>query len=81
MVTFFAEKGLNATLYYKNKDHKKYVNIIPTSAISGEGIPDMLMLLVQLTQTLMSQRLLSLAKLQCTVLEVRYLIRLHRKGV
>jgi len=71
VTTFFAEKGLNVIPYYKNKDHKKFVNIIPTSAITGEGIPDMLMLLVQLTQNLMSQRLLSLDRLQCTVLEVK----------
>ena len=28
----------------------RYVNIVPTSAITGEGIPDMLQLLVKLTQ-------------------------------
>ena len=37
-------------LYWKNPDPRKYVNIVPTSAISGEGIPDMLQLLVKLTQ-------------------------------
>ena len=44
------EQGLNVALYWKNPDPRKYVNIVPTSAISGEGIPDMLQLLVQLTQ-------------------------------
>jgi len=71
VITIFAERGMNVVPYYKNKDHKKFVNVIPTSAISGEGIPDMLMLLVQLTQNLMAQRLLSLERLQCTVLEVK----------
>lgn len=46
------EQGLNVALYWKNPDPRKYVNIVPTSAISGEGIPDMLQLLVQLTQVL-----------------------------
>lgn len=70
-ITQFAEQGLNAVLYYKNKDFRKYVSLVPTSAVSGEGIPDLLMLLVQLTQKLMADRLLYLDKLQCTVLEVQ----------
>ena len=44
------EQGLNVALYWKNPDPRKYVNIVPTSAITGEGIPDMLQLVVQLTQ-------------------------------
>ena len=46
------EQGLNVALYWKNPDVKKYVNVVPTSAISGEGIPDMLQLLVKLTQVI-----------------------------
>ena len=37
-------------LYWQNKDVRKFVNIVPTSAITGEGLPDMLQLLVKLTQ-------------------------------
>ena len=73
-ITAFAEQGLNAQLYYKQKslkDFRNYVSLIPTSAITGEGIPDILMLLVQLTQRLMAERLLYLTTLQCTVLEVK----------
>lgn len=44
------EQGLNVALYWKNTDPRKYVNIVPTSAITGEGLPDMLQLVVQLTQ-------------------------------
>lgn len=70
-ITYFAEQSLNATLYYSNKDFRKFVSLVPTSAISGEGIPDLLMLLVQLTQKMMADRLLYLSRLQCTVLEVK----------
>jgi translation initiation factor 5B len=44
------EQGLNVALYWENPDIRKYVNIVPTSAITGEGIPDLLQLLVRLTQ-------------------------------
>lgn len=44
------EQGLNVALFWENPDVRRYVNIVPTSAISGEGIPDMLQLLVELTQ-------------------------------
>jgi len=67
----FAEQGLNSELYFKNTNIKEYVSIVPTSAITGEGLPDLLMLIVQLTQKLMSARLTLTKELQCTVLEVK----------
>ncbi|CAI7893108.1 unnamed protein product [Closterium sp. NIES-53] len=65
------EQGLNAALYYKNPDIRKFISIVPTSAISGEGVPDLLLLLVQLTQKLMEEQLMYVASVQCTVLEVK----------
>ncbi|KAJ1645876.1 eukaryotic translation initiation factor 5B [Coemansia asiatica] len=70
-IVAFAEQGLNAKLYYENKNFAKYVSLVPTSAISGEGIPDMLALIVSLTQTRMSSQLMYLSELECTVLEVK----------
>ncbi|KAF9285373.1 hypothetical protein BGZ68_003930 [Mortierella alpina] len=70
-ITAFQENGLNAELYYDNKNMGKYVSLVPTSAHTGEGIPDMIMLLVELTQTRMSERLMYISELECTVLEVK----------
>lgn len=67
----FAEQGLNAALYYKNPNFAKYVSLVPTSAHTGEGVPDMLNLLVNLTQTRMSDKLMYVTELECTVLEVK----------
>jgi translation initiation factor 5B len=47
------------------------VSLVPTSAITGEGIPDLLLLITQLTQSMMGDRLSYSHELQCTVLEVK----------
>ncbi|KAI8081353.1 P-loop containing nucleoside triphosphate hydrolase protein [Halteromyces radiatus] len=70
-IVAFAEQGLNAQVHYKNKNFAKYVSLVPTSAHTGEGIPDMLNLLVNLTQTRMSDKLMYITELECTVLEVK----------
>jgi translation initiation factor 5B len=70
-IVAFAEQGLNAVLYYENKNFARNVSLVPTSAVTGEGVPDMIMLLVNLTQQRMSDSLMYLSELQCTVLEVK----------
>jgi len=67
----FAEQGFNSQLYYENKDMGKYVSLVPTSAHTGEGIPDMIKLLVELTQERMTGKLMYLSEVECTVLEVK----------
>ncbi|KAG9139926.1 hypothetical protein Leryth_022884 [Lithospermum erythrorhizon] len=71
IITQFKEQGLNTELYYKNKEMGETFSIVPTSAISGEGIPDMLLLLVQWTQKTMIEKLTFSNEIQCTVLEVK----------
>ncbi|KZV23118.1 hypothetical protein F511_25079 [Dorcoceras hygrometricum] len=71
VITQLKEQGLNTELYYKNKEMGETFSIVPTSAISGEGIPDLLLLLVQWTQKTMVERLTFSDEVQCTVLEVK----------
>lgn len=66
-----SEQGLNADLFYKNADMRRSVSLVPTSAITGCGIADMLRLLIRLTQQMMSGSLMYLTKVECTVLEVK----------
>lgn len=66
-----AEQGFNSEIYYKNKNMAKYVSIVPTSAVSGEGVPDLLYLLLDLTTSRMSKQLMYLSELQATILEVK----------
>ncbi|GAA6059793.1 hypothetical protein JCM10212_003688 [Sporobolomyces blumeae] len=70
-IVAFAEQGLNAVPYYDNKNFAKNVSLVPTSAHTGEGVPDMLMLIIKLTQERMAERLMYISTLECTVLEVK----------
>lgn len=67
----FAEQGFNSELYCENRSLAKFVSLVPTSAHTGEGIPDMLKLLVSLTQERMTNKLMYLSEVECTVLEVK----------
>ncbi|RYP35392.1 hypothetical protein DL766_002568 [Monosporascus sp. MC13-8B] len=67
----FAEQGFNAEVFYENKSMARYVSLVPTSAHTGEGIPDMLKLIIQLTQERMVGSLMYLSEVQATVLEVK----------
>ncbi|KAG2778533.1 hypothetical protein JG687_00004451 [Phytophthora cactorum] len=71
IIVEFAEQKLNAEVYWRNKDLAHTVSLIPTSAISGEGVPDLLMMLTRLTQERMAKSLAFVDILQCTVLEVK----------
>ncbi|KAH8739325.1 Fun12p GTpase [Cryptosporidium ryanae] len=68
-----SEEGLNCSLYWKNDDFRGNVSIVPTSAITGEGIPDLIYLIAQLTQNYMgiNQLGLNTTDLCCTILEVK----------
>ncbi|PNP47225.1 hypothetical protein TGAMA5MH_01040 [Trichoderma gamsii] len=67
----FSEQGFNSELFYQNKSMAKFVSLVPTSAHTGEGIPDMLKLILQLTQERMVGSLMYLSEVQATVLEVK----------
>jgi len=71
-----AEEGINSALYWENTDVIDWANddltvsLVPTSAHTGEGIPDLLQLLAKLTQQYMSEALRLKQYLQCTILEI-----------
>lgn len=44
------EQGLNAKLFWENDDLAHTVSLVPTSAITGEGIPDLLKMVITLCQ-------------------------------
>lgn len=67
----FAEIGLNATLFSENPNDKKFISLVPTSAISGEGIPDLISLILELCEKYMKSKMLLNKEVECTILEVK----------
>lgn len=69
------EKGVNSNLYWEMGDedwtNSDFIPLIPTSAITGEGVQDVLLLLCQMAQRQLVDSLMWHANLQCTVLEVK----------
>ncbi len=69
------ELGVNLNIYWEmgkdDWDNSNFVPLIPTSAMTGEGVHDILLLLCQILQRKLWRRLMWCANLQCTVLEVK----------
>lgn len=71
VIVQFAEQGMNAALFYENPDIRSYVSLVPTSAVTGEGMGNLLSLIVELSQNMLAKRLMYSDDLQATVLEVK----------
>lgn len=66
-----AEQGLNACVFYENRDVRSFINMVPTSAISGDGMMDLLFLLTTLPSRMLVDKIMYHENLECTVLEVK----------
>ncbi|KOC68901.1 Eukaryotic translation initiation factor 5B [Habropoda laboriosa] len=73
VIVQFAIQGLNAALFYENPDRRSYVSLVPTSAITGEGMGNLLSLIVDACQGPLARKLMYSEELQATVLEVKAL--------
>lgn len=66
------DKGFESDLYFNIKDFRKSIPIIPVSAKTGEGVPELLMVLVGLAQRFLEDQLASETSAgKGTVLEVK----------
>ncbi|XP_058474603.1 eukaryotic translation initiation factor 5B [Solea solea] len=73
IIVEFAQQGLNAALFFENKDPRTFVSLVPTSAHSGDGMGNLIALLVELTQTMLARRLAHCDELRAQVMEVKAL--------
>ena len=69
--TMIIKQNINSELYYDNTDMTEYVNLVPTSAITGEGLPDLLGLLVFLSQKYLNKKIRFQEEVKCSILEVK----------
>lgn len=66
------DKGFESDLYFNIKDFRKSIPLIPVSAKTGEGVPELLMVLVGLAQRFLEDQLASETGAgKGTVLEVK----------
>lgn len=67
----FAEEGFNACLYWENPNVDEYLSLCPTSAITGEGLADLMTYLALQCQERIPKQLYEKEEFECTVLEVK----------
>ena len=58
-------------MYWENDDISEFVSLCPTSAITGEGLPDLMTYLCMQCQTRIAKQLYERDEFECTVLEVK----------
>jgi translation initiation factor 5B len=58
-------------VFFFSSDPKSYISMVPTSAHTGEGMGNLMALLVKLSQDMLAKRLAFSQEMQATVLEVK----------
>lgn len=64
--------GLNAALFFENPDTKTYVSLVPTSAVTGDGMGNIISMLISFSQSKLMKRIIFKPDdLDATVFEVK----------
>ena len=71
VIAQFAEHDINACLYWNNAEPETFTSLVPTSAITGEGIPDILTAVVEQIQTRLEKKIIYSDRFVCTIMEVK----------
>ena len=75
IIIALSEQGFQADRYDRVQDYRRTVAIVPTSAVTGEGIPDLFLVLTGLTQRFLEERLkFTLGEAKGSILEVRKMV-------
>ena len=72
VVAEMAKLDINIAIYWKKEDPFEYVPVVPTSAITGEGVPDLLGYIADFTQNRITEKIKKNENdFKATVLEVK----------
>jgi len=67
----FAQHGILIQNYWENPDPENNQSVVPTSAYTGEGIPDLLGYITEYCQTILEEKITPKQDFNCTVMEVK----------
>ena len=67
-----SKEDINAEFYFKNSNPKQIYSIVPISSKTGEGIADLLSLLVYTAQNWMLKKITYKDSVKCTIMESKY---------
>jgi translation initiation factor 5B len=62
-------QGINSELYWNNNSYNDTISICPISAITGEGISDLLQLIINISQTELHDSIIFTEELKCIIME------------
>ena len=72
IILAFNEQGFNVAPYWENNDLKNTLSIVPTSAVSGEGLSDLVTYLCKMGPIYRRKKMTeNPSKFECTVIEVK----------
>jgi len=62
-------QGINSELYWNNNSYNDTVSICPISAITGEGLSNLLQLIINISQTELHDSIIFTEELKCIIME------------
>ena len=65
-------QGINAALFWEKVNFTEYIPMVPTSAITGDGMGDLIALVVTYSQRMLAEKLMFSKHLEAIVMEVRH---------
>lgn len=63
-------QGLNCDLFWDNNSYEDTINIIPISAVSGQGIPDLLNCIINYSQNILYKQITMTDVIECIAMDI-----------